>query len=295
MQRQSMAMLKVAAAVGIWGASYTAIKIAVSEVSPVTLLWARFGIGTAVLFLILFLKKGLYLMPRRDVLDFAILGFIGVFFHNYIQSKGLETAAAGLTGIIVSATPIVIAVLGQIFLSEKINLKQWLGIFISAFGVLVVVTGGKIFKVQDLMYFSPGEILVTCSVFTWAVFSVISRNKLQAHPPALAMLYTMASGWVFTTIPFLAGEYFRQLRDLSYKGWSSVIFLGIFCSALAYVFWYDGLKDLPSSRVGIFLYLSPVAAVLFAFLFLSEPISSSIFAGGVLVLLGLGFVNSKSR
>lgn len=289
-------MFKVAAAVGMWGASYTAIKVAVSEVPPVVVLWTRFGIGSAVLLLLLALEKKLCLMSRRDILDFSLLGFIGVFFHNYIQSKGLETAAAGLTGIIVSATPIVITVLGRIFLSERISLKQWMGIIISSFGVLVIITEGHVFKIKELIqFFSTGEILVTCSVFTWAIFSVISRKKLQGKPPALAMLYAMASGWFFTTIPFLAGGFYGQLSDLSGKGWLSLGFLGVFCSALAYVFWYDGLKDLPSSKVGIFLYLSPVLAVFVAAIFLSEPVSLSIAGGGLLVLSGVAIVNSSKN
>lgn len=288
-------MIKVAAAVGIWGASFTAIKVAVSEVAPVTVLWTRFGIGTAVLIFLLLMKGRLRLMSPRDLVDFGILGFIGIFFHNYIQSLGLQTAAAGMTGIIVSATPIAIALLGRIFLSEKISWRQWTGILLSAFGVFVVVAGGDISKISSITITSPGELLVTCGIFTWAVFSVMSRKKLENKPPALAMLYTMASGWFFTTLPFLAGGFYRQLGDLSAKGWGSLGFLGVFCSALAYVFWYDGLKDLPSSQVGIFLYLSPVAAVMVAAIFLGEPVTPSIAVGGVLVLLGVGIVNSSKN
>jgi drug/metabolite transporter (DMT)-like permease len=292
MDAARLAMIKVAAAVGIWGASFTAIKVAVSEVAPVTVLWTRFGIGTAVLFCLLLLKGRLRLMSPRDLIDFGILGFIGIFFHNYIQSLGLQTAAAGMTGIIVSATPIAIALLGRIFLSEKISWRQWAGILLSAFGVFVVVADGDLSSFSRIAITSPGEILVTCGIFTWAIFSVMSRKKLENKPPALAMLYTMAFGWFFTTLPFLAGGFYRQLVDLSANGWGSLAFLGVFCSALAYVFWYDGLKDLPSSQVGIFLYLSPLAAVIVAALFLGEPVTPSIAIGGVLVLFGVGIVNS---
>ncbi len=291
MQRQTLAMLKLASGVLMWGASYTAIKVAVSEVSPITLLWLRTGIGTAVLLLILFFQKRINLLPGRDLLDFALLGFLGVFLHNYIQSTGLETASAGMAGIIISSTPVVIAILGRLFLKEQVSLVQWFGIGVSSFGVLLVATRGNLMKLSELVLSSQGDLLVICSVFTWAVFSVISRKKLQNHPPDLAMLFTMASGLLFSTIPFIWAGAFRQLADLSPEGWFSVLFLGIFCSALAYVFWYGGLKDLPSSRVGIFLYLSPVVSVTVAAVFLSEAVTCIVVAGGLLVLSGVGLVN----
>ena len=291
MHRQTVAMIKLASGVLMWGASYTAIKIAVSEVSPITLLWLRTGIGTAVLLLILLFQNRIELLPGRDLLDFALLGFLGVFLHNYIQSTGLETSSAGMAGIIVSSTPVVIAIMGKFFLKEQVSLIQWFGIGLSSFGVLLVVARGNLLKLSELMLSSHGDVLVICSVFTWAVFSVISRKKLQNHPPDLAMLFTMASGWFFTTIPFVWSRAFRQIGNLSPEGWFSVSFLGIFCSALAYFFWYGGLKDLPSSRVGIFLYLSPVVSVTVAAVFLSEAVTCIVVAGGILVLSGVGLVN----
>lgn len=162
----------------------------------------------------------------------------------------------------------------------------------SALGVLVVVSGGRFSGFVRIGAISPGELLVTSGIFTWALFSVMSRKKLQGALPDLAMLYTMTFGWLFTSIPFVSGRYWNQLAVLSWKGWISVGFLGIFCSALAYVFWYDGLKSLSSSRVGIFMYISPLVSVAVAAIFLSEPVTPATIGGGVMVLLGVGIVNA---
>jgi len=116
--------LKVLLAVLFWGGSYTATKIAVSRVSPVAVLWLRFGIGAAVLGLVLFLKKRLQLLPLHQMTELCFLGFFGVFLHNYIQAWGLRTAAAGISALIIACTPVIIALLSAFLLKREFSLSE---------------------------------------------------------------------------------------------------------------------------------------------------------------------------
>ena len=84
------------------------------------------------------------------------------------------------------------------------------------------------------------------------------------------------------------------MGKLSPDGWLSIIYLGVFCSALAYIFYNDGLKLLPISQVGAFLYLQPLVATLLAALLLSEEIMFATLAGGGLILLGVWLVNRNT-
>lgn len=290
-KEQTAAMLCAALAVSFWGASFTATKVAVNEVSPIILLWLRFGIGSLVLGTLLIVRGKMKLLPLRDIFDFAMLGLIGIFLHNFIQSTGLKTASAGVSALIVASTPIMIAILGAVFLSEALQIQQVIGVLLAASGVVLVVTDGHLSVLLDHSG-NSGELLVTCSVFTWAVFSVISRNKLGKYLPSLAMFYVMFSGWIFISITLMVTGNALEVPRLSFSGWSSVIFLGVFCSALAYLLWYSALRKLPASRVGIFMYLSPLVGVAVAALVLSEPVGLWIISGGIMVLAGMGLVNS---
>ena len=285
--------LKVLLAVLFWGGSYTATKIAVSRVSPVAVLWLRFGIGAAVLGLVLFLKKRLQLLPLHQMTELCFLGFFGVFLHNYIQAWGLRTAAAGISALIIACTPVIIALLSAFLLKEKLVQRQSLGIIMAAFGVLFILSKGNLAFLKEGNY-SFGELLVVCSAFTWALFSVFSRKALKTIPPALAMFYVILSGWFFSSIPFLF-QGVREISKLDMAGWGSTLFLGVFCSALAYVFWYDALKLLPASEVGVFLYISPIVAVAVAWIFLGEPLLLSSIIGGGLVLTGARIVNYRKK
>jgi len=86
-----------------------------------------------------------------------------------------------------------------------------------------------------------------------------------------------------------------EYSQLSVGGWVCTAFLGIFCSALAYIFYNDGLKALPASQVGAFLYLEPLVATLVAAAVLSEPIVLATLAGGTQILLGVWMVNRIPR
>ena len=98
----------------------------------------------------------------------------------------------------------------------------------------------------------------------------------------------------FCSVPFFF-QGSQEVFILDKSGWYSVIFLGVFCSAIAYVFWYDALKKLPASEVGAFLYLNPIVAVAVATFFLDEPISFSTLVGGGLVLIGVGIVDYREE
>ena len=84
------------------------------------------------------------------------------------------------------------------------------------------------------------------------------------------MFYVMTFGWIFTTILFFSGPGIREIPQLTLNGWLGVSFLGIFCSGLAYIAWYDALQALPAAQLGAFLYLEPPVAVIVAALILTR-------------------------
>ncbi len=81
---------------------------------------------------------------------------------------------------------------------------------------------------------------------------------------------------------------------LSPSGWLAIGFLGVFCSGLAYIFWYDALAEIDASQVAAFIYIEPLVTVVAASIVLSEAISLSTMLGGLLILLGVSLVNRNS-
>jgi len=282
---------KVLFAVVAWGASFIATKIALQDISPVTVVWLRFAMGVVILGAAVILRNQFSLPSLKEIAYFALLGFIGITFHQWLQSTGLLTAQASTTAWIVATTPVFMALLGWLILKEKLGWLRSAGIALAGLGVLLVVSKGDLAAVSAGKFGAPGDFLILISAPNWALFSALSRYGLQRHPAARMMFYVMFTGWLFTTGLFLAGPGIADIGRLSVNGWIGVIFLGVCCSGLAYIFWYDALQSIPTAQLGSFLYLEPLVAVVVAAILLGEALLWASLVGGAIILLGVWIVN----
>lgn len=278
-------------AVVVWGASFIATKIALQEISPITIVWLRFLMGVIVLGMAVFLRGQFALPEKREWGYFAVLGFLGITFHQWLQSNGLQTSEAGTTAWIVATTPVFMALLGWLLLKERLGWVKTSGILLAFGGVLVVVSKGDFGSISIGKFGAPGDVLILISAVNWAVFSALSRRGLKSHPASLMMFYVMAIGWIFTSFMFLFTQNMGEISHLTANGWLAVAFLGIFCSGLAYIAWYDALKALTTAQTGVFLYIEPLVAVVVAFFILGEPITPASLIGGAIILFGVWLVN----
>jgi drug/metabolite transporter (DMT)-like permease len=288
-----VSLSKATFAVVVWGASFIATKIALRDVEPVTVIWLRFGIGVIVLGVIMALKEGFALPARRDLMYFSFLGLQGITFHQWLQVTGLVTSQATTTAWIITTIPIFIAILGWLILREKLSWSAAGGIALAGVGVLIIVTHGDPTALLRGHFGAPGDLLILISAPNWAAFSVLSRRGLKNQSAIRMLFFVMGFGWIFTSVWLIAAGRLEDLAQLTTGGWSAVLFLGIFCSGLAYIFWYDALKAIPASQVGSFLYLEPIVAMGVAAVLLHEALIVAELFGGALILLGVWLVNRR--
>jgi drug/metabolite transporter (DMT)-like permease len=288
-------------AIAVWGASFVATKAALVEASPATIVWLRFAMGTAVLAFATARRGELAPVGRRDLAYFAGLGLLGITLHQWLQSTGLVTAQATTSAWIVTTSPVFLVLLGRLVLGERLGGTRLAGVGIAALGVLLVVTRGDFGAIFagsiGVMgrFGSRGDLLVLLSSVNWAVVTVLSRRGLASHPAARMTLYTMGFGWLFATPWLLAGPGFAEIGRLGPRGWTAVVFLGIFCSSLAYIGWYDALKAIPAARLSVFLYLEPLVTMILALGLGQERWSVVPLLGGAVIVLGVVLVNRRPR
>ncbi len=294
MKNGTLPLVEATLTVISWGASFVATKFALRDVQPVTVVWLRFAMGVVILGAAVIARKQFALPQRKDLAYFVLLGFIGITFHQWLQSTGLLTAQATTTAWIVATSPIFIALLGWLFLKEQLGWLRVGGTGLAFLGVLLVVSKGKLESLVFGNTITTGDILIMISALNWAVFSILSRYGLQQHPAARMMFFVMLFGWLFSSILFFSGPGLSDIAHLTNQGWLGIAFLGIVCSGLAYIFWYDALQALPASQVGVFLYLEPLVTVVVAAILLGEPLLLASLVGGAVILLGVWMVNRRT-
>ena len=290
-----IAFAEATAAVIVWGASFIATKVALRDVSPVTVVWLRFAMGVVIIGVAVVARKQFAFVPLKELGYFALLGFVGITLHQWLQSNGLVTAQATTTAWIVATTPIFMAVLGWMLLKERFEWPLVAGIAAAAFGVLLVATKGDFGSLTAGRFGAPGDFLILISAPNWALFSALSRRGLGRHPAARMMFYVMTLGWAFTSVMLFAGPGLSEIPRLTLNGWLGVGFLGVFCSGLAYIFWYDALQVIPASQLAVFLYVEPLVAVVVAAAILRERITPPALLGGAIILFGVWIVNRPTR
>lgn len=280
-------------AVVVWGASFIATKIAVGQISPIAVVWVRFAIGIPILFAAVLMRKQFAFPQGKEWLYFALLGFLGISFHQWLQLNGLQTSEATTTAWIIATTPAFLSILGWLVLKEKLTLVQTAGIVLAMVGVLVVVSKGDFTSLTIGKFGAPGDVLILISSVNWAVFSILSRRGLKDHPSTRMTFWVMTIGWLITSVAFVGQGRFAELPQLDSRGWWSLIYLGIFTTGLAYIAWFDVLSQLPAAQSGAFLFLEPPSSMIVAAIILNEQVTLAAVIGGAVILFGVWLVNRQ--
>ncbi|HWW62627.1 MAG TPA: DMT family transporter, partial [Thermoanaerobaculia bacterium] len=264
-------------AVVFWGISFVASKTALREVSPPTLIFLRFVIGAVLLIAIV-----RELPPRDAWPQLALMGFSGVFVHQMLQAYGLTMTTAMNTGWLIGLIPIWSAILAAIVLRERLGGWKVVGLAAGFVGALLVITRGELSTRILGLPSTKGDLLILLSTVNWAIYSVIGHPTIRRLGPRRATSGAMLFGVVMLTPFFVARAGWREVPHLSATGWLAVLFLGIGCSGLGYLFWYGALEQIEVSRVAALLYAEPLVTFIAAALLLGERVSSVVVIGGVL-------------
>ncbi|MCW8803155.1 MAG: DMT family transporter [Ignavibacteriaceae bacterium] len=282
--------LLILLAIIFWGTSFVATKTVLHEIRPVTIIILRLILASILLSVIALSTKRAFSINLKSHGWIFILALIATF-HLWIQVTGLQYTTASNTGWIIGTAPIFMVVLGLIFYKEKVTILQLAGILIAMFGLLLLIGKGNILNI-DLIE-NKGDLLVLGSAFTWGVYSMVNKKISLSYSPLMTILYLFLMMAVII-IPFnLNSETFNSVINLSLIGWISILFLGLFCSGIAYVIWAQALRDMESAKVGAFLYFEPLVTVFAAWLFLSEEITLLMIFSGLLITAGVFIVNKE--
>lgn len=280
-------------AVLFWGISFVAMKRALVELTPIDLVFGRFAIGSALLLGVLAAQRRLTFPPRKAWPSLLLMGFIGVFVHHMLQAYALTLTSATHTGWLIGITPIWSVILAWIFLGERVGARAILAMLVAFSGAVLVITRGDFSPAIFGLPSTRGDALILASTINWAIYTVIGRGTLRALGARRATAWAMTAGFAMFIPFFVAEAGWRAFASLSAGGWGAIVFLGIGCSGLGYLFWYAALDRVETARVASLLHVEPLIAFAAAAILLGERVTHAVILGGVMVLGGVMLLHLK--
>jgi len=276
--------LLLLAAVVIWGWTFVATKVLLGEIGPVEILALRLAIGLPFLGALLVARRVPLRFDRTDLKPLAVGGAVFTL-HFLIQISGLVTTTATNTGWIIAVSPLALAVLSRLLLGERIGRAGVAGIGVATLGILLLVSRGRL---ADLGWLSSGgDWLVLGSAFTWALYTVATRDLARRRHPLAVTFAIVAIATAVTAVVCCFTADLAAIRALSPRGLAALLYLAIPGLALGQWFWQEGVARLGASRAGLYLYLEPLATLALAVPLLGEPFGPFIALGGAMVLAGV--------
>lgn len=267
----------------IWGAAAPIFKWSITNIPIFPLIFVRFFLAS--IFLIPFLKNTK--IELRDFWRIFLLGFFGITINSGLFFLGISLTSAINAGLIAASGPIFTILGAWIFLKDRGSKKLILGSLIGLVGVLLI--SGKSVLKEGLSFSLLGNLFLILSILG-TVGHEIMVKKLQTKYDTLLLTYAM---FLVGALTFLPLAYFQLsqnpgfLMTIDIRGITGIIF-GIFLSSLAaYFLWNWGLSKMPASKVGIFLYADPLAAVLVAYPLLKERLTVYDLLGSLLIFFGI--------
>ena len=293
MNRTTYLYILLASTILIWGFSFVVVKVAIDDGSPpVQIAMGRFLVASLIFGSFLLWKRPGW-PARSDLRTFFILAFLGVGSYYVFQYYSVKYAGPSVTAILVTLLcPIMIFIMSRFKLNESVSRAQTVGLGIATLGAFLVITDGSLAFISNSAQIVGGIFGVICALF-WAIYTVEGKKIVIKYDPFVSTAYLSLIGTAML-VPLALAEY--QISEnvefhLSYL--AAILFLGIMCTVIGYVFWFRALTGLTASSTGATLYFEPVVTIIFAYAILGQGIGWIAGLGGVLVLVGVAVVSRR--
>lgn len=274
----------------IWGSTFLVTKVILREIGPLVLTGLRFVIAFIALYLVS-ARRGFRLASILRP-NYLLLGLTGTALFYTLQNVGLNNTSISSTVLIQSCTPALTAGLAVVFLHERLNLRQILGLALVTGGVIVVgltsPVGGD--SHQPLL----GNLLIFGSAVAWAIYTIQVR-RLVAGEPALAMTTAATGAGLIFLLPLAGWELWAHgLPHLSLAGLLGIVYLGVVASGLTMFLWNYSLSFLPASVASPYINLIPFIG-LASGLFLGEQVPLAQWLGGGVAIAGVWLSSAQAQ
>ena len=281
----------------IWGGTFVAGRHIAIDMAPLLSACLRFILASATLIAVLAMRREVFIaLTARQVLAVIALGFFGIFAYNIFFFYGLHYINASRASLIVALNPALIALAAFTIGKERLGAGNVMGIGACIAGAATVILSKDAAALQPVAQAWIGDALILGCVLSWVLYSVCSKNLVRQIGPLHTVAYSVIAGTLMLfCAALLHGDItWAAIGNIQQSQLVSLLYLGVIGSALAYIWYYDGIQKIGATRSGVFIALNPLSAVVLGLLLLDESLSPPMLLGGLLAISGIYFSNKPA-
>ncbi|MGB5916458.1 MAG: DMT family transporter [Phormidesmis sp.] len=271
-----------------WGSAFIFMEIALPTLSPLIIVAGRMGIAAIVLNAIILLQGYRWPQRKRVWLECAALSVVNNLLPFGFVVWGQQYINASLASILIASAPVFTVVIASLVGKERLTLMRAAGVLVSFSGVVVLI-GPQVLRGLDLR--GMGEIAMLCAALCYSLAGFWGR-RFQAVPAQLVSTMTITMG-ALIVVPLMFALESPLEVDWQWSAGLSVVALGVFSTAIAYIVYFKLLADVGVVNTSLVSFLVPLSALVMSLVFLKERLSTEAILGMSLILIGLGVLDGR--
>ncbi len=281
----------------VWGSTYLGIAVAVDTIPPFLMAALRFALAGSVLLGWTLLRGSFVLPTRREWRDTLIVGALLLGGGMGMVAWGEQTIPSGIAALLVAMMPVWVAILGRVFLGQRLPRLAIIGIVVGFVGVAILVGPTAL---GDSGSLDPaGLAALIISPLSWCIGSLYASHRavLPRQPLVATGAQMLSGGIVLMIMAGATGEFGRfSIGAVSASSIAAFLYLVIIGSLLAFTAYGWLLRRAPLPLIATYAYVNPVVAVILGAVVLREPIETrTLVAGAVIVGAVALIVTARGR
>ena len=277
-----------------WAGNFVIGRAMKSSIPPISLAFWRWTLALAILIPFSFSHlRAEWPVLRQNWRWLTVLGVLGISCFNTFVYIGLHSTTATNALIINSVIPILIVLLSRLLAATPVSRRQALGITISLSGVLTIICRANLDVILTLKI-NSGDAWILLAVLSWAFYTFLLRHR-PAHLHPLSFLSAIVAIGLIPLSLLYAWELGQGERiELNPANITSILYVALFPSVLAFIFWNQSVREVGPNKAGLFLYLMPVFGTILSIFFLGETFYLFQLAGIGLIFSGIWLTTATS-
>lgn len=270
----------------VWGSTYLAIRVGVTDMPFLSFAGIRFFTAGALILLVSRAMGWKFPSKLNDYKTIAFTGIMLLFISNGLVCWAEQWIDSGLTALILAATPLFMALIEVIVPREqRIGRLGWVGLIVGFMGVIYLFSPHLSYEGQTL----PAMLAVLGASLNWAIASIYLKRKIVSGSmmPNVG-IQMFAAGVLFLLAALIFGGI--TMEGASANGIAALLYLIFIGSILAYTAFNYMLKALPAAKAGTYAYVNPVVAVILGYIILNEIVTTQTVVAALIILGGVVLV-----